>query len=426
MKSGSSRRADRSRIPAARGVRRLRAAGVVVGALAVAGVSLAPSAAAYDAQSNQWYLESMQADQMWKSSTGKGIKVAVIDSGVNPDTPSLKGQVLSTEVAKSVSYHVTQDFSGHGTSMAELIAGTGAGGGLKGVAPDAKIIPYRIQMADLKDKAELAKTPEPAEAIRAAADSDAKIISMSFGSDTIDPDQKAALEYAQSKGKLMMVAVGNEGVGSGHISYPAAYPFAVGVGSVDKSGTVAKSSSYGSDVDLAAPGIDIPGWCDATFKAYCSRDGGTSSATAIASGAAALVWSAHPDWTANQVLSSLIDTAGRKWKKSQPSKYLGYGIIRPRVVLSDAGYKAGPADADPLSAENGPAPKTDSSANSETTPSTSASGSSQPTQKASDVPAEAAGSESESSSSNSTLWIALGAVAAVIVIGGGGFAFLRA
>ncbi|MFJ9040027.1 S8 family serine peptidase [Streptomyces sp. NPDC102406] len=406
----------------------MRAVGAVVGALTVVSVGFAPGASAYDAQSKQWYLGPMQAEQMWKVSTGKGVKVAVIDSGVNDRTPSLKGQVLTNEVSKSVSYHVTRDFSGHGTTMAELIAGTGAGGGIKGLAPDAKIIPYRVQMDDLKGAAELNKTPEPAEAIKAAADSDAKIISMSFGSETVDPDQKAALEYAASKGKLLMVAVGNEGVRSGHIGYPAAYPYAVGVGAVDQSGTVSKTSSYGRYVDLAAPGIDIPGWCDTSFQSYCTRDGGTSSATAIASAAAALVWSAHPDWTANQVLRALIDTASRTWKKNDPSKYLGYGTVRPRKVLENADYDAGPAGSDPLAKENGGAAKTD--AGSETRPSAaasdSASGSSQPTQKASDVPTEAAGSEAESSSDSNTLWIALGAVAVVIVLGGGGFAVMRA
>ncbi|MFI7342254.1 S8 family serine peptidase [Streptomyces sp. NPDC050085] len=402
------------------GGRRLRAVAAVVGALAAVGVGFAPSAAAYDAQSKQWYLGPMQTEQMWKVSTGKGVKVAVIDTGVNPNTSSLKGQVLANEVPKSVSYHATQDYSSHGTTMAELIAGTGAGGGLKGVAPEAKIVPYRIKLSELKDKAELSKTPDPAEAIKAAADSDAKIINMSFSSATIDPDQEAALKYAAAKGKLLMVGVGNEGTTTGHIGYPAAYPYAIGVSAVDSSGKVTKFSSNGNYVDLAAPGEDIPVWCDNTFRSYCDGGQGTSAATAIASGSAALIWSAHPDWTANQVLSSLIDTASRTWKKNDPSRYLGYGTVRPRKVLENPNYNAGPAQQDPLAKENGAA------AAKESAPSASASASSQPSQKASEVPAEAAGSEAKSSSDSNTLWIVLGAVAAVIVIGGGGFAVMRA
>ncbi|MEV3861151.1 S8 family serine peptidase [Streptomyces sp. NPDC050095] len=401
------------------GGRRLRAVGAVVGALAAVGVGFAPNAAAYDAQSKQWYLEPMQAEQMWKVSTGEGIKVAVIDSGVNASTSSLKGQVLTGEVPKSVSFHATQDYTGHGTTISELIAGTGAGGGLKGLAPGAKIVPYRIKLTGLTDKTELAKTPEPAEAIRAAADSDAKILNMSFSSDTIDPDQEAALKYAASKGKLLMVGVGNEGESTGHIGYPAAYPYAIGVTAVDATGTVAKFSSNGQYVDLAAPGQNIPRWCDAKFQSYCDGGQGTSQATAIASGSAALIWSAHPDWTANQVLSSLIDTASRTWKKNDPSRYLGYGTVRPRKVLENPNYNAGPAQQDPLAKENGAA------AAKESAPSASASASSQPSQKASEVPAEAAGSEAKSSSDSNTLWIVLGAVAAVIVIGGGGFAVMR-
>ncbi|OSZ58861.1 hypothetical protein OQI_19350 [Streptomyces pharetrae CZA14] len=66
---------------------------------------------------------------MWKVSTGKGIKVAVIDSGVNADTPSLKGQLLVDEVPTAVAYRATDDYTGNGTTLAELIAGRGAGGG---------------------------------------------------------------------------------------------------------------------------------------------------------------------------------------------------------------------------------------------------------------------------------------------------------
>lgn len=110
-----------------RGSRRLRAAGALVGALVamatVTATGLAPSAAA---QARQWYLGPMQAQRMWKTGTGKGVKVAVIDSGVNADTPALKGQVLIDEVPEAVRYRATDDYTGNGTTMAELIAGTGA------------------------------------------------------------------------------------------------------------------------------------------------------------------------------------------------------------------------------------------------------------------------------------------------------------
>ncbi|WP_371576516.1 S8 family serine peptidase [Streptomyces sp. NBC_01314] len=402
----------------------MRAVGAVVGALAAVSVGFAPGAAAYDAQSKQWYLEPMQAEQMWKVSTGTGVKVAVIDSGVNVNTPSLKGQVLTGEVPKSVAYSVTDDYSGHGTTMAELIAGTGAGGGLQGLAPGAKIVPYRVELAGLKGGVEeREKTPEAIDAIRAAADTDAQIISMSFGAEGPSSKEREAIEYAASKGKLMIAAVGNEGRDKGRIGYPAAYPYVIGVSATDESGTVSEFASSGNYVDLAAPGQGFPGWCDANLRSYCDDDQGTSAAAAIASASAALIWSAHPDWTVNQVTRSLIDTAGRTWAKDKPSKYVGYGFVRPRMVLKDADYDAGAAGVDPLAKDNGG----DLLANSATaTSSPSPSTASPAPEKGSTGGTSAAASAVESSKDSNTLWIALGAAAAVLVIGGAGAAVVRA
>ncbi|MEU7339835.1 S8 family serine peptidase [Streptomyces sp. NPDC007074] len=386
-----------------------------LGAVVALTAGLAPDAAADDVQSKQWYLAPMKASEMWKVSTGEGVKVAVIDSGVNPETPSLKGQVLVDEVPKSLSYHVTQDYSGHGTSMAELIAGTGAGGGLKGLAPGAKIVPYRIVTGDLKSEAERKKTSTSAMAIRAAADSDAKIINMSYGSPASDPDEEAAVKYAYSKGKLLIAGTGNNAEKFNLIGYPASYPFVVGVAAADKTGKVGKFSEHGNYVDLAAPGLDVPTWCDATFTSYCPGVG-TSMSTAITSASAALVWSAHPDWTANQVLGSLIDTAGRDWPKNEPSNYLGYGLIRPRKVLENTGIDPGPAKTDPLSYENG-------TGVTGTSPSATASTASQPPKTTTGDRTSAAGSSAESS--GGTPWGPLAGAAAVLVVAGGAFAVIR-
>ncbi|MFF0033172.1 S8 family serine peptidase [Streptomyces avermitilis] len=405
----------------------MRAVGAVGGALTAVSMGFAPSAAAYDAQSKQWYLESMQAEQMWKVSTGKGVKIALIDTGVNADTSSLKGQVLAGEVPKSVAYHATDDYVGHGTSMAELIAGTGSGGGLQGLAPGAKIVPYRVQLEGLKSGVEKDKTPKAWEALRAAADTDAKIISMSFGGMTTDEDE-AAVKYAASKGKLLIAAVGNNASdwGSGLIDYPAAYPYVIGIASANKSLTVSKFSSRGNYVDLVAPGEGFPGWCNANFRSYCDDRNGTSPAAAIASASAALIWSAHPNWAVNQVTRSLIDTAGRTWAKGNPSKYAGYGLVRPRKVLANPHYNAGPAYSDPLAKEN----KTDGEelvTEVSPSPSPSASASAQAPKATSGGATSAAGSSAESSNDSSkSLWIALGAAAAVIVIGGAGVAVMRA
>ncbi|MEV7413212.1 S8 family serine peptidase, partial [Streptomyces althioticus] len=200
----------------------------VLGAVAVLSVSLASGAVAADAQSEQWYLSAMKTGEMWKTSTGAGVKVAVIDSGVNPDTPALRGQVVTDEGAAGVTYKATEDFEGHGTTMAELIAGTGAGGGLKGLAPGAKIVPYRISLEGMEE-AEAKRAPDLADVIRAVADSDVKIISMSFGKDVDTDDEREAIKYAHAKGKLMFASTGNDAERNSRIGYPAAYPYVVGV-----------------------------------------------------------------------------------------------------------------------------------------------------------------------------------------------------
>ncbi|MFE2021962.1 S8 family serine peptidase [Streptomyces sp. NPDC059499] len=386
----------------------------VAAAWSVGFAGAAPLAIAADVQSKQWYLGAMQADEMWKTATGEGVKVAVIDTGVNSSTPSLEGQVLKGLDATGVDGDETDDYNGHGTTMAELIAGTGRGGGLKGLAPGAKIIPMRVADADWETE----KPPnafDTTDAIRAAADSDAKIISMSFGNDFALGREKEAVKYAQSKGKLFFAAVGNEAKKGNPESYPAAYPEVVGVSSADREGRVAEYSQNGSTVDIAAPGNDIPYWCDETFQNYCDGGDGTSAATAIASASAALVWSAHPEWTGNQVLNVLFDTAGRDWEKGTLSKYLGHGLIRPSMnILKDKGTPGAP-DISPLTKE-----KTSGSAGSAAP---SAPASSQPDEKEKADDAALAGSSSEND--DSQLGLILGGVAVVLVLGGGAFALVR-
>ncbi|MEU6055648.1 S8 family serine peptidase [Streptomyces xanthochromogenes] len=416
MRPGISRPGKGNSATGAAGRRRVVATCAVFGAWVVVGGVLAPQTFADDpAAPDQWYLAAMHAPEMWRASTGRGVKVAVVDTGVNPDTPSLKGQVLADEVPKSAAYGATEDYQGHGTTMAELIAGTGKGNGLQGLAPDAKIIPLRVSLGTLKDPSEQKLTQSSAAGIRAAADSDAKIINLSYGGLGSRPEDAEAVKYALSKGKLLFAATGNDEEinGDGAMEFPASYPGVVGVGAADQKGTVGHFSQSGDSVDLASPGLHVAKWCDTTFKKYCPSQG-TSQASAIASASAALIWSAHPTWTANQVLRTMIDTAGRSWDRSTPSKYLGYGLIRPRLVLEQARIDPGPAGADPLARENGTgggAPATPAVPSSSAPPRTPGKGE-----------ARAAG---EGGGDSGTPWLIGGVAAGVLVIGGGVFAALR-
>ncbi|MFE9851415.1 S8 family serine peptidase [Streptomyces sp. NPDC005576] len=387
---------------------------------------LAPSAVAVDVQAEQWYLKAMQAEEMWKVSTGKGITVAVIDTGVNADTASLRGQVLKGWDATEADGDENDDYTGHGTSMAELIAGTGVKGGLKGLAPDAKIIPYRISDTEFQNNNHV-NAHDSEDAIRAAADSDARIISMSFGSDFPADEEREAAKYALSKGKLLFAAVGNEGNGVNDAEYPAAYEEVVGISSADQKGTVAKTSQHGGFVDLAAPGTNVPMWCDQALQSYCNGSG-TSAATAVASASAALVWSAHPDWTANQVLRVLFDTAARDWADDETSAYLGHGLIRPSMSLLKHKGTPGDPDVSPLTGKSTSVSGSGSTASpapaGSAAPSASASASSQPSQGKSGDDQVVAGS-SEPTDNGSNLGLIAGGVVAVVVLGGGALYFLR-
>ncbi|MFH8481762.1 S8 family serine peptidase [Streptomyces sp. NPDC018055] len=399
--------------------RRVLGALAVAAAWSVALTGAAQPAAAADVQSKQWYLGALQAEEMWKTSTGEGIKVAVIDTGVNPNTPSLKGQVLKGFDATGASGDENDDYDGHGTNMAELIAGTGFGGGLKGLAPGVKIIPMRITDTEFQNEHSV-NARDSEDAIRAAADSEAKIISMSFGSLYSTRGEREAVEYAESKGKLFFAAVGNDGAGSNKEEYPAAYPQVVGVASADRNGKVAEDSQNGNMVDIAAPGKEIPRWCDNSFQNYCYGGSGTSSATAIASASAALVWSAHPDWTANQVLNVLFETASRSWKKGDRSAYLGHGLIRPAMNILKGKGDPGDPDISPLTNER--------TGGSPASPAPSASAPQTPAQNERADQADetvAAGDSEKAADGGAPLSLIIGGIAGVAVLGGVVFAVVR-
>ncbi|MFE3497286.1 S8 family serine peptidase [Streptomyces sp. NPDC059175] len=390
----------------------------VAAAWSVGVVGPAPAAVAADGmRSKQWYLDAMHADEIWRKTTGKGIKVVVIDTGVNSSTPSLKGQVLKGLDPSDTKGDETDDYTGHGTTMAELIAGTGKGGGLQGLAPGAKIIPMRIADTERQNQGHVNAFDER-DAIRAAADSDAQIISMSFGSEYRSTQTREAVEYAASKGKLFLAAVGNDAKKGNKPSYPASYADVVGVAASSPEGRVADYSQHGSFVDLAAPGDDIPYWCDSSFKRYCTGDGGTSAATAIASASAALIWSAHPDWTANQVLRVMFESAarGEEWKGDSRSEYLGHGIVRPNAHINRGLGKPGDPDVSPLTGE-----RTDGSP----VPSTpTAPGSSQAPKGKPGADAVVAGS-GKSAEDDGQLGLIVGGVVAVVVLAAGAFVLAR-
>lgn len=321
--------------------------------LGVAGV---PAHAA-SVRSEQWHLDAMRADEMWKSSTGNGVTVAVIDSGVDAELPDLRGQVLDGKDFTDRKGDERDDFNGHGTRMAAVIAGTGKRRDEKasfGLAPGAKILPLRVPLGgEVEDLTEGTRyfSRTVGSAIRYAADSEAEIINISLAGHAESAARREfseAVKYATSKGKLIFAGVGNSAERDNPVLYPAATPGVVGVAATDRKGETTEESEYGPQVDLAAPGEDIVTACPGGTEVCVTH--GTSDATALASASAALIWAKYPDWTAHQVLRVMMNTASGAKSGKKRTDYIGYGIVRPRIALKEPG-DPGPADVYPIPGE---------------------------------------------------------------------------
>ncbi|ANS66620.1 secreted serine protease [Streptomyces lincolnensis] len=381
-----------------------RAAAAAALGLLLVGAAGTPAQAS--TREKQWFLDAMKAEQMWQTSTGKGITVAVIDTGVDPSNPDLEGQILKgKDFATDQSGDEHTDYEGHGTGMAGLIAGTGAydgGNGAFGLAPGSKILPVRLpKSGTAANEAEGNRifNEALAPAIRYAADAGAKVINISQAASEGSPRVTEAVEYALDKGALLFAGVGNSGNKANEVMYPAATPGVVGVAAVGKNLRRTAESEYGPQVDMAAPGEDMVAACGS--ETGLCRTHGTSDATALASASAALIWSKHPTWTNNQVLRVMLNTIGAPTDGKKRNDAIGYGIVRPRIALQNPG-DPGPANKYPLP---------DLAAAAATSPAPSTSAPDTGDASASDT------AKAENSDDNSALWTVLGSVGAVVLVG---------
>ncbi|WP_327365487.1 S8 family peptidase [Streptomyces sp. NBC_01217] len=258
------------------------------------------------------------APQVWASgNTGKGVDVAVLDTGVDTTHPDLAERITATE--DFVPGESVEDGNGHGTHVASTIAGTGAAsdGKERGVAPMADLHIGKV----LSDDGSGQDSWVLAGMEWAAREQHAEIISMSLGggpTDGTDPLSMAVNELSAETGALFTIAAGNAGPGPYSVSAPGAADAALTVGAVDGSDALADFSSRGPRAgdggikpDLTAPGVDIlaarsqhapegEGW-------YQTMSG-TSMATPHVAGAAALLAAQHPDWTGRQLKDALVST----------------------------------------------------------------------------------------------------------------------
>ncbi|MFC7439920.1 S8 family peptidase [Laceyella putida] len=264
----------------------------------------------------QWGPKRVQAHLAWNATQSNGtVKIAVVDTGVQSTHPDLRGKVLNgwdfVENDNS-----PQDANGHGTHCAGIIAAaTNNRVGIAGMAPNAKLLPVRV----LNGAGEGTVT-DVADGIKYAADQGAKVINLSLGGPESSSTIKSAVDYAWSKGAVVVAAAGNES--TSQPSYPAYYSNAIAVASTNPDDTRSSFSNYGTWVDVAAPGANIYSTINGSAYAY---ESGTSMAAPHVAGIAGLL--ASQGRTNVQIRAAIENTAdkvpgtGTNWTHGRVNAY---------------------------------------------------------------------------------------------------------
>ncbi|MFC9687722.1 type VII secretion-associated serine protease mycosin [Kribbella sp. NPDC056951] len=286
-----------------------------------------------------WAQQQLMAQRAWRFTTGGGVLVAVVDSGVDTDHPQLRrpGKVLPGHDFYLVGrLPGTYDCVSHGTGVAGIIAADAEPRiGFEGIAPDARILPVRISERELNDNGQTQAIDQNilAQGIRWAVDRGARVINLSIAGSEDHAPVRRAVAYAVAHDVVVVAAVGNRqsARGSELPSYPASYPGVIGVGSITNAGVRANASQIGPYVDLVAPGESVLTTTRVGGHAYQS---GTSFATPFVAGTAALVRAAWPKLTADQVARRLMATAAPAPGGTNSMEY-GAGVVDPYRAVAE-------------------------------------------------------------------------------------------
>ncbi|HLV72937.1 MAG TPA: S8 family serine peptidase [Vulgatibacteraceae bacterium] len=284
-----------------------------------------------------WPQERLNFTDVWQHTRGRGVKVAVVDSGVDTNHVQLRGRVKAYDVTKSD----LQDCVGHGTQVAGIIGARdmrGQGIPFVGVAPEAEIISIKMAV-----KAQGNDSSWAANGIRKAVDLGAKVINISSQSQDL-PDLRQAVRYAQEKDVVIVSVAGNlsdETKQTPQKAYPASYPGVISVGAVGKEGDLSGFSNTVTPVTVTAPGQEVVStWPRNSYKA----DNGTSLAAPYVAGTAALIRAFNPDLTYQQVKQRIEETAD-----GAQAQGTGSGVVNPLRAVTTVGTgtpATSPADAD--------------------------------------------------------------------------------
>ncbi len=266
-------------------------------------MDLVPNDEEYAAQ-QQWYITQIKAETAWDITTGSpNILIAIVDTGTAYDHPDLNGKRVGGHDFYNNDDDPYDD-NGHGTMTAGLAAAIGNNGvGIAGVSWGAHIMPVKV----LGGPQGQGTDEMVAAGFRYAVDHGANIINASLGSDETSPIEEDAVKYAHDHNVLFVAAAGNSPDGKPH--YPAADDTAMAVGATIRNDSPTGFSSYGSYVDISAPGVGMlsTAWNGGTLGYEYGN--GTSFSAPLVSGAAALVWSINSNFTADDVRFILEDSS---------------------------------------------------------------------------------------------------------------------
>ncbi|WP_319413564.1 S8 family serine peptidase [uncultured Cohaesibacter sp.] len=274
----------------------------------------------------QYALDRLGLGQLRDEANGEGIKLAVIDSGIREDHPSLSG-VVSARFSAFDGRDETVLVPEHGTAVASIIA---ARSGMRGIAQGVSLLSAEVFHANAAGHM-VADSFDIVHGIDWAVGEGARILNLSFAGGR-DDLLEMALSKASEKGIVLVAAAGNEG-SDAPVAYPAAYGPVIAVTATDVADALYVFANQGDDIELAAPGVDVLVAAGADGFALQS---GTSMATAYISGAVALLLQKQPDLALAQIKQRLSAAAldlGAEGKDPQ----FGYGRLDVSQVLAEQG-----------------------------------------------------------------------------------------